>query len=224
MRTQLPPFFGPEVCAADRGEEGCFFHTSWFRSSYDPRMADLSDEEREDFARQYGVQVRRARRSPPRLPVGALRLRGEGVDGCIPLATGDVLTERDKGYFKLLHRELMNVIRYGAEDNLLVPTECLEALRATAPAVFGCELSVALWLVPFRVELEASRSKRLALETSEGNPITTDLRPLVEEVMARTRRSVQRLDPSADLPSWLSPSLVELMVRRCSYAGGGGAG
>ena len=70
-------------------------------------------------------------------------------------------------------------------------------------------------------------SIRLRLRLVQGlvqAPITTDLRPLVEEVMARTRRSVQRLDPSADLPPWLSASLVELMVRRCSYAGGGGAG
>lgn len=186
-------------------------------------MSDFSDEARADFARKDGVQVRRVRRSPPRLPAGTLRIRGNGADGCIPITHGDFLTERDRALFCLLNGELMNVIRYCMENNLPVPVDFLEAMRRAAPAVFGCDPDDAYWLVPFLGELEAGRSERLALESREAGPGTIDLRPLAEEVIVRTLRRVQRLAPSIGLPPWLSGRLVALLLKRFSYTRGGGA-
>lgn len=185
-------------------------------------MRDYNDEEREDFARQDGVQMHRQRRSPPRLPAGTVRIHGENAGGCIPLETADFLTERETAIYHLIQGELLNVIRHGVEQYFPVPDDFRDGLSRAAGAIFGCDPDDAPWLVPFLTELEVGRGERLALETREVDPSKTNLRPLAEDVLARTRRRAQRLAPSIELPSWLSARLTVLLLKRFSFSHGGG--
>ncbi len=186
-------------------------------------MSDFGDEERDDFAHQGGVQQYRQRRSPPRLPAGTLRIHGDAPGGCMPVVAADFLTEREKAIFRLMNGEVLNVIRFGVEDNCPVPDDYREALQRAARALFGYEPDDALWLEPLLVELELGRSERLALETRAADPSNTNLLALAEAVLERTRRGVQRLAPSVALPAWLSPRLTSLLLKRFSFSGGGGA-
>lgn len=185
-------------------------------------MRDYSDEEREDFARQDGVQVHQQRRSPPRLPAGTIRIHGGNEGGCIPVSNGEFLTEGEKGLFRLILGEVINPLRFGAEDNRLVADDHRDALLRIGRELFGCELDTALWLVPFLTELEGARSDRLALETKASNSLEVDLHPVAQAAIERTLQRAKRLAPSIELPQWLSPELVQVLIRRFSFSGGGG--
>lgn len=185
-------------------------------------MRDYSDEEREDFARQDGVQLHQQRRSPPRLPAGTLRIHGDNEGGCIPISGGDFLTESEKGLLRLILGEVINPLRFGAEDNWPVADDHRDALLRMGRELFACEHDTALWLVPFLTELELARSERLALETKASTPLDVDLHSVAQGALERTLLRAKRLAPSVELPEWLSPELVELFVRRFSFNGGGG--
>jgi hypothetical protein len=134
-------------------------------------MDDFRDEERDDFARQEGVQVRQQRRSPQRLPAATMRLRGDDAGGCIQVVSAGWLTEQEIGQFRLIQGEVMNLIRFGMVEHFPVADDQREALRRMTRAAFYCEPEDALWLLPFLGELEAGRSERLALESREANPV-----------------------------------------------------
>jgi hypothetical protein len=185
-------------------------------------MREYSDEERDDFASQDGVQLHQRRRSPPRLPAGTLRIHGDNEGGCIPISTGEFLTDSEKGLLRLILGEVINPLRFGAEDNWPVADDQREALLRMGRELFACEHTTALWLVPFLTELEVARSERLALETKASSPLDVDLHPVARAAIERTLRRAKHLAPSIELPQWLSPELVELFVRRFSFSGGGG--
>jgi hypothetical protein len=185
---------------------------------------------REGLAKEPGMRVRRARRSPPRSPAGTWPVRYEVLKGgshvgrecCIPVSEAPPLSEAEKGGIELLElelfRPLVDGINFGVvreEDRLVIQRLC--RMR------FGCSLPTALWLVPYMTELEFGRGERFELERGAADPDAVDLLVLARSVLQRTRLALARAATYRPmLPPYVSAELTALFLKKFSYTRGGG--
>jgi hypothetical protein len=194
-------------------------------------VAERSDiDAREALVREPGMRVRRARRSPPRVPAGTWPVRYEalkdkphvGPECCIPVSEAPILSEVEKGGIELLalelFRPLVDGISFGMvreEDRLVI--DKLYRMR------FGCSLPTALWLVPYMTELEFGRAERFELERGAADPNAVNLVALARSVLQRTRLALARAATYRPmLPSYVSAELTALFLKKFSYTRGGG--
>ena len=176
---------------------------------------------REELANASGMHTYKPRRSPARLPAGTVRNRGpEG--GCLPVTTGVYLSAEEHELFGLLLREFLSPLSYGVSAGHLVTEQQRAALHDVVELAFGCRSDVALWLVPYMTELRVGRSERFAAEVKATDPARCELLPVARGVHERTRRELFRSAPQVSLPTWLTEQVTVLLLKKFSFAGGGG--
>jgi hypothetical protein len=176
------------------------------------------DPEAQQFANTEGVQVRRVRRIPPRLPTGTVLVRDlRGAKTCMRMIEARFPSPAER----LMAKHLCNLVDE-VEHATLAPhtvrAETLQALEAAYDAAFPWPN----WFPWFFEYLQRARIAWYDWETA-GLATPDHVLEVGRAVLRWTRDALSDAIVFCPLlPRWLVPELVALLLQRFSFGRGGG--